>query len=205
MRNHRCSRIVLSAVALLGLATACSDAPATAPADVAPSLSTSSPNSYTESQTMVGDTTVTVFVVGSNVNSAGNTFAIGNTSKITFPYAAGSICDPATSSYGPGTWDSACAAATTPIRITAKSWVNAQGKIATDFQPALRFVPGLRKAVTLTLKDAALAGTRIDYCTPSGCVNEALADPSLTTVLDPNNGFAYRIIKHFSGYTVTAD
>ena len=70
---------------------------------------------------------------------------------------------------------------------------------------ALRFVPSLLKSVTPYLKDAALAGTRIDFCTPTGCINEALTDPSVTTILDPNNGKAFRTIKHFSGYTVTAD
>jgi hypothetical protein len=194
---------LLLAAATVSLA-ACADAPATAPLAppaAPPSLSLTA--STLLSQGRVGDTTVTVFVVGTNVAKPAS-FNIGNSSKIDFPLATGSICDPLLSSYGAGTWDSPCIVATSPVQITAKSWVNAQGKLVTDFQPALRFVPGLKKSVTLYLKDATLAATtNILFCSPSGCVDEAATDPSVTTKLDPNSGFAYRTIKHFSGYMVT--
>jgi hypothetical protein len=91
------------------------------------------------------------------------------------------------------------------VRIVARTWINAVGKAATDFQPALRFVPRTGRPVLLTLKDAALAGTRVDYCTATGCVDEAATDPSLAAVLDPSNGKVTRAIKHFSGYTVVAN
>jgi hypothetical protein len=155
-------------------------------------------------QYAVGDTVVTLLQVGSDPKMDAD-FEIGLTNIIEFPNQVASIGDPHTSSYGPGTWDSPCAAATQPVRIAAKSWVNAAGKIATDFQPALRFVPGRTERVLLTLKDAARAGTRIDFCSAAGCVDEAAADPSLAAVLDASNGKVYRTIKHFSGYTVVAN
>jgi hypothetical protein len=212
------------ALGVAGLTVACADgptAPGAAPAAGAASLgktapsttgttttttttSTSASSSYTVSQTAAADTTVTVFVVGTNASTAAS-FVIGHESKIDFPLAAGSICNPATSGYGPAEWDRPCAALTAAVRITAKTWINAAGKVATDFQPALRFVPGQRKPVLLTLKDAALAGTRVDFCTPTACVDEAAADKSLATVLDPKTGKVSRAVKHFSGYVVVAN
>ena len=167
-------------------------------------LSQTSTGDTKVNQATAGDTVITVFSVGTNTNNSA-TVPIGFLSKIDFPYQVGSICDPLLSSYGPGTWNDACVPLARNIIITAKTWLNAKGKLQTDFQPALRFVPGLQKSVGLLLKDAALAGTRIDFCTPAGCVDESLADPSLATYLDANNKFVARIIKHFSGYTVTAD
>jgi hypothetical protein len=219
---HRAPRAAVPALALAvaGLTVACADGP-TAPGAPAPGAAafaksadggkTVTPGyeggwaSYIESQRRSGDTTITVLWVTLNA-SAGTSLDIGNGSRITFPYAAGSICDPASSSYGPGTWDSPCAPASRPVRITAKSWVAKKtGKLATEFQPALRFVPGRPAMVALTLKDAALAGTRVDYCADGTCVDESAADPSLATQLDAPNGFARRAIKHFSGYTVVAN
>jgi len=203
--------MIAPAVALLGFVAACSDT-TTAPATPASRsdnamtqiLSQVSTGDTRVNQATAGDTVVTVFSVGTNTNN-GATVSIGFLSRIDFPYQVGSICDPLLSSYGPGTWNDACVPLTRNITITAKTWLNAKGKLETDFQPALRFVPGLQKSVGLLLKDAALAGTRIDFCTPTGCINEALTDPSLATQLDPNNKFVARYIKHFSGYTVTAD
>jgi hypothetical protein len=209
MRTRREFWISLPSAALVGLSAACADAPTTAPAAPnAPSLgvtsSASDNSSYTVSQTTVGDTVVTKFIVGSNSQSSA-TFSIGYNSKIDFPYAAGSICDPATSSYGSTEWDKPCRAATTSIAITAKNWYDVSGLPRTDFQPALRFVPGLRRSVTLYLRDRGGQGfgPRIDFCSPSGCVNEALTDPSLQTYYD-TSGWWYRTIKHFSGYSVTS-
>jgi hypothetical protein len=195
----------LSAVALAALA-ACADAPSAPRAAMlepgaAPARALSS---TLKSQTLRGDTVVTVFVVGTNTSN-GTAFSIGHTSKIDFPYSSGSICA-AGSSYGPSEWDRPCAPTQTTTEITARVWKDAQGFVQTDFQPAMRFVPGLRKGVVLTLKDAAAAANhRIDFCTSTGCVNEAASDPSLATVIDANNGFATRVIKHFSGYNVVVD
>ena len=199
----------LLALGALALTAACSDAPSAPRTALAPSAAPARGaalvrSSLVSQRVTVGDTVITVFEVGTDTKSPAG-FDIGHASKIGFPLASGSICDPATSSYGPGTWNSPCQATKTPTRITARVWKNAQGKVATDFQPALRFVPGTRKPVVLTLKDPATASTHVDYCTPTGCVDESRADASLKTILDATNGFAHRPIKHFSGYSVVVD
>jgi hypothetical protein len=119
-----------------------------------------------------------------------------------------SICDPSTSTYGMGTWDQACSPLTTKITITAKVRSTAGGLPRIDFEPALRFNP--RRNVFLTLavrgKQAKEAvAMRILYCPTNAsksCVDEALTDPSLETVLDRPDKLVYRRIKHFSGYLV---
>ena len=121
---------------------------------------------------------------------------------------AHSICNPSTSSYGMGTWDLACSPLTTRITITAKVRSTAGGLPRIDFEPALRFNP--RHSVYLTLavkgKQAQQAvAMRILYCPTNAsksCVDEALSDPSLETVLDRPDKLVYRRIKHFSGYLV---
>jgi hypothetical protein len=202
------TRVATLATLPILLLGACADrapstAPLTPPAPVDTAAVDPSPvvSSSVVSQTLVGDTTVTVFVVG-NDTAAPVTFGIGNSSKIVFPYSSSSICDPGTSSYGPGEWNASCDASTSAVQITAKSWVGASGKLDSDFQPALRFVPGAKKAVTVYLKDRDLVAHRIDYCSASGCVDESVSDSSLATHYDGNNGWAYRAIKHFSGYHI---
>lgn len=121
---------------------------------------------------------------------------------------AHSICDPATSGYGIGTWDDRCSPLTTRITITARVRSASGGLPRIDFEPALRFNP--RESVYLTLavkgKQAQeAAAMRILYCPTNVskfCVDEALTDPSLETVLDRPNKQVYRRIKHFSGYLV---
>ena len=213
MKKLLASWKIVPVVALFGISTACSDVSTTAPV-----MSTPRADIFTMTQTLtqtvtgdtkinqasLGDTVLTVFRLGLNTN-AGASIPLGFSSKIEFPYQIGSICDPLVSTYGPGTWNSACVPLTRNITITAKTWLNAKGKLVTDFEPALRFVPGLPRSVTLQLKDPAVLGTRIDYCNLGVCTDESLTDPSLRTQLDPNNKFVTRIIRHFSGYTITAD
>jgi hypothetical protein len=206
MTTHTLRRAGLAAAALLtGLTAACGDAPSAPRSALAPGAAPARAIASTvRSQSLQGDTVVTVFVVGTNTRN-GTTIDIGHTSKIDFPYSSGSICAPG-SSYGPSEWDAPCAETTVATEITARVWKDAAGLVQTDFQPAMRFVPGLRKGVVLTLKDARAASNhRIDFCTPTACVNEAAADPSLRTVIDAQNGFATRLIKHFSGYNVVVD
>jgi hypothetical protein len=218
MKKHFASWMSVPAVALLGVVAACSDVSTTAPS-AAPEMS--SPRAVVYEMTRVlsqgttdetkvkqatfGDTVVTVFVVGTNTRNDASV-GLGFSSRIEFPYQVGSICDPLRSSYGPGTWNDACIPLRRNVTITARTWLNAKGKLQTDFEPALRFVPGLRESVNLTLRDAALTGTRIDYCNDAGvCVDESVSDASVATSLDRSNGFVSRIIKHFSGYTIAAD
>ena len=43
------------------------------------------------------------------------------------------ICDPATSGYGPSIWLNSCTKLTTPITITATTWKDAAGRTQIDF------------------------------------------------------------------------
>lgn len=146
-----------------------------------------------------GDTVVTTFTV---VPGSATTAVIGD-HKIRIP--GGAVCDPLLSSYGPSEWDKPCQALVAPLVITAKSWRNADGHPLVDFQPALRFRPTDKGVVTLYLMDKVASADpsySIFYCGRGKCIDESLADPSLATQRDASNGFAYRQLKHFSGYVI---
>ncbi len=147
------------------------------------------------------------------VTPSGGVFNLGP-HAIYFP--ANSICDPATSSYGPTEWDAPCDALTGPIRFHAEIR-EVDGRSYVDFTPAVRFVPTSDPAnsVWLYMKtsalssdpDSAMAALRrmsVMYSHSIGDVgvNEALADPSLRTYVWMSGGIAFRKIKHFSGYNI---
>ena len=147
------------------------------------------------------------------VTPTGGVFNLGP-HAIYFP--ANSICDPATSSYGPTEWDAPCQVLTTPIRFHAEIR-HVDGRSYVDFTPAVRFVPTSdpANAVWLYMKtaslssdpDSAMAMLRrmsVRYSAAIGDVgvNEALADSSLRTYVWMSGGIAFRRIKHFSGYNV---
>ena len=192
---------VLVAVTLAAGLTACGG-DAVAPAG-APVLAKGSGSTGTTTELRQAyDTTMTVFDVDPAVTTSQ---IIAGVHKIVFP--AGSICDPSTSSYGPSHWDRPCTPTRRTIRITAVAWTDSAGHPMIDFQPALRFVPA--KVVTLFMKDKSAldlaTGNVIVFCSrPTRCVNEAESDLSLVTLQDPTNGFYFRRIKHFSGYSVAA-
>jgi hypothetical protein len=77
-----------------------------------------------------------------------------------------------------------------------------------DFEPEIRFSPDRAAYLTFTVKGKRAkdaAQMRILYCptsTSKDCVDEALTDPTLETVLDRPMKMVYRRIKHFSGYLV---
>jgi len=148
-----------------------------------------------------GDTTVVRLTVDPAVTA---TYLLGDGHRLMIP--AGSICDPALSSYGPEEWNKPCAPLTRGVEITARSYTNFLGKPRVDFEPALRFVPGRGGAVvTLSMLDrqAVLLRTPILYCsTAILCLDEALADLSLGTAFDTRSGYLVRRLKHFSGYAV---
>lgn len=188
-------------LALLIVAAACSDTglePKTVPTSASASL-------LGISASDVVDTTVTQFTIDP---STATWFTVGKTHGLYIP--AHAVCDLATSSYGPGQWDKACTPMATPLVITAKSWKNAQGLPQVDFSPSLRFNPSAGTEVTLFLKVTSSKKLRsnpaIYYCATVGavCVDEQLTDPSLATRVDNQNSFAYRRIKHFSGYNVSS-
>ena len=137
-------------------------------------------------------------------------YNLGAGNSITFP--AGSLCDPATSSYGLGEWDKACPVATAPVVVNTKGWLDETGKPHLDFDRHVRFVPSDNPAswVMLTLSDYGTGinlWSMISWCATelqSSCVNEAAADPTVATVTNPVTGKLTRRVKHFSGYSLTS-
>jgi hypothetical protein len=142
------------------------------------------------------------FVISPN----GGIFDLGN-HAVVFP--ANSVCDPATSSYGPGTWDDPCTPLQAPIKVHAEVR-RTNGQTAVDFTPSLRFVPSNDPArwVWLVLYTPSavgqsdLSGFNILWESKLGApaVDETPLDPSLRTYIDTWQGLSLRRIKHFSGY-----
>jgi len=135
-------------------------------------------------------------------------YYLGAGNSIVFP--AGSLCDPNRSTYGAGQWDQPCPLATSSVTVNTKAWLDKNGLAHVDFDKAVRFVPTLNPAgwVMLTLTDYGSASnpwTNILYCHTglgTGCINEALTDPTVATIKDPVTGRLVRRVKHFSGYSI---
>ena len=145
------------------------------------------------------------------VTPSGGLFQLGN-HAVYFP--ANSICDPATSGYGPDQWDAPCTPATEPIQFHAEIR-QSNGRTWIDFSPAVRFVPtdDSNSYVWLYMKSAAafdpnnLPALSILFSQQIGDpgVNEAVADPTLKTYVWAQGGVTFRRIKHFSVYNQTSD
>ena len=143
------------------------------------------------------------------VSDRGGVFFVGN-NAVVFP--GRSICDPATSSYGSASWDSACQPLKGSITVHAVTRV-ANGLTQVDFSPALRFVPSDRPSewVWLYMYTPSAAGAadvsqfNILYAATLGgaLVDESLSDASLRTYVDSRSGISLRRVKHFSGYAVS--
>jgi hypothetical protein len=151
------------------------------------------------------------------VTSAGGLFQVGGLYFVNFP--ANSICDPATSTYGPGTWDDPCTtlADGQSVTITATYGFTANG-LSVDFSPALRFNPNTRVIIATTAyanvlttfstyfanNPSSLHFLGIYYDPQLGAPGQTDAgrDPSLVTHVNLNTGLVWRRIKHFSGYNV---
>ena len=151
------------------------------------------------------DSTAVDFVVG----PTGGVFYAGN-HAVVFP--AQSICDPATSSYGPDTWDATCNPLQSTLKVHAevrrtkdRTWV--------DFTPSLRFVPSTNSArwvwMVMYTPDAKgtggdLSNFNILWTSSLGApgIDETATDPTLRTYVDTFSGISLRRIKHFSGYMV---
>ena len=142
------------------------------------------------------------FVISPN----GGIVDLGN-HAVVFP--ANSVCDPATSSYGPGTWDAPCSPLQAPIKVHAEVR-RTNGQTAVDFTPSLRFVPSNDPArwVWLVLYTPSavgksdLSGFNILWESAPGApaIDETPLDSSLRTYIDTWQGLSLRRIKHFSGY-----
>ena len=120
---------------------------------------------------------------------------------------ANAVCDPATSGYGPSLWQAPCTTLTTDFQVTVKYWTNAQGYPLVEFSPDIRFHPNRSAWLYLNEPGGAQQSTSaILYC-PTGsttCTNESATDSALQTWRDPNSGWLWRMVRHFSGYNVWA-
>jgi hypothetical protein len=142
------------------------------------------------------------------VTPSGGFFQMGK-HGIVFPRNV--ICDPRTSSYGPEHWDDSCNVLREPIRIHAELRQQ-DGREWIDFTPELRFKPSRWpfQWVWIYMKtDAATAPSPsldILWSPAIGVpgIDESIDDPTLRTFVSPWSGYAYRRIKHFSGYNVTS-
>jgi hypothetical protein len=136
-------------------------------------------------------------------------YDLGSGNSITFP--AGSLCDPARSSYGNNEWDKPCPSATAPVTVAVTAWLDSHGHPRTDFTPNVRFVPSSdpRQWVRITFSDFQASldlSFNILYCPSlhSRCKDESKTDLTLITYRDPITHKLTRRIKHFSGYNVAA-
>ena len=192
----------LATLCLVTLTAACGDM--TAPTASTPTVLPNAPKfSNVQWVGVTGDTTVQQFTVQPGW---GDTFTLAGTHIVEL--VQGSVCDPAVSSYGVGEWEKPCTVISKPLTFTAKSWTDENGHPRVTFSPDVRFAPG--KVNTMWLKDRQASADptyKIDWCSSSrtSCVDESLADPAVATRRDAANGRLYRRVKHFSGYTVTAD
>ena len=203
-------------VVVVAIAAACSDAPIAPPAAQGPAFDIQALQPAASrgggpdggpAYKKDGDETVATLTIDPNVS---RTYAFGE-HWIYFP--ARSICDPATSGYGPTLWDTPCTALTQPIKVTV-TWSNAGGHACARFSPELRFVPAdadaSRRWVILSLHDhkrlnaASIYNVLYASNDLDGWVDESLSDPTLRAWLDPLHNSIVRRIKHFSGYWVTA-
>ncbi|HEX2716609.1 MAG TPA: hypothetical protein VHM67_02955 [Gemmatimonadaceae bacterium] len=145
------------------------------------------------------------------VTPSGGMFVLG-AHAVYFP--ANSICDPASSTYGPGEWDAPCLPLDRPIDIHAELRRTADGQSWLDFTPSLRFVPSddPNGAVWVLMKlnsDATPENYRSYgirwapvFLDSANQVEESQQDPSLRTYIDVGRDVVFRRIKHFSGYVV---
>jgi hypothetical protein len=193
------------------IAAACRDS-------VAPTRSTTAADLVTLQSFGGGPSSFASLWSSSNESDAKTvTFTIkpeGGTARIgdfRLEYPANSVCDPATSSYGPSEWLTPCETLNTSITITAKFWY-VNGNAYSDFAPNIRFAPD--KNVVLYVVRPKAKGNSLTafleysmwYTTVVGdtrfYVDEAYFDSSLATHVDSNTGKVSRKIRHFSGYYV---
>jgi len=217
MNTHRSLTRVVAATLAATLLAACGEADLPTAATAAPSLQPQnlridSPSFDIDGVdvplTQHGDTLVATFKVKPE---KATTFVWDGKNAIKFPARA--ICEPETSSYGPGEWNKPCAPTAREIEVTLKSYYDAAGSLRVDFQPALRFNPwtfGVYLYLDAQKTTANRRGQAVDpwfktiyYCPDVGaCFDESLTDPTLRTFYDSRLRVLARRIKHFSGYNV---
>jgi hypothetical protein len=220
MRMHVSMLVRRSAALLvvLAAASACSDAPSAPhaasqpPYDVAALQPLASRNDVGRGlgnpNTAAADSdNVLDITVDPNVS---RTYAFGQ-NWIYFP--ARSICDPATSGYGIGLWDTPCTPLNSPLTVTVH-WSSKGGHAYARFSPELRFVPApewnVGRWVILSLHDQRrlhdLDSYSILYDAGPGIgwIDESATDPTLHAWINYLTNSVSRRIKHFSGYMLAA-
>ncbi|PYP80439.1 MAG: hypothetical protein DMD35_04855 [Gemmatimonadetes bacterium] len=210
----RPSRNVVSALLFTAALAGCSDGPVSpatkqieAPFFAAPAPISSAPAGRPALDLVGGfpDSVSVDFSVGPN----GGIFFAGNHAVV---IPAQSVCDPATSSYGPSTWDQPCPLLQSPLRIHAEVR-RKDGKTWVDFSPSLRFAPSsnpgswawiVMYAPTAIGTTGDLSGFNILWAKSIGgaVVDETPDDATLRTYIDTFSGVSLRRIKHFSGYVI---
>ena len=197
----------VSTLVTMALLAGCQDSTMSAPqqSSVAPALMMMAPDEAPRlALTAITSNNITSEFT---VTPKGGVFMIGNHAVV---IPARSICNPNTSSYGPGTWDSACRPLERDLTIHAVVRVE-RGRTWVDFSPALRFVPSDNPSnwAWIYIYTPKATGARdlssfnILYASSIGgaTTDESLTDPTLRTYVDTHSGFSARRIKHFSGYT----
>jgi hypothetical protein len=191
-------------VALVAITAACADGSIAPTSDQAEVLPGGAPRPLIIINQMAADESSADFTV----TPTGGYFRMGK-HGIVFPRNV--ICDPAKSSYGREFWDADCEVLTSPIQIHAELRVQ-DGREWVDFTPGLRFKPSRYAWEWVWIymhTDAATSpwsALTILWSPAIGIpgIDESLEDPTLRTYVSPWSGFAYRRIKHFSGYNVTS-
>lgn len=202
---RRSASLVLGLAAGAAFFAACREA-AVAPHDASsPLVPDVTPVSFSQLSRSTDGVTYTV-----TIDPRRETVFSDGINTVRFP--AGSICDPATSSYGPGTWDQPCAAASSAIALPVTLSLRSN-RLHVEFGRDLRFVPTSDPAryVTLTVKNPAVSTTTDDlrrfaiFYVPTGStqlIDEGATDASLVTVIKRSEGKVVRRLKHFTGYNL---
>jgi hypothetical protein len=158
------------------------------------------PVAYFTAVTPVQSTTVTF-----TINPEGGRVKAGDYTLV-FPDRA--VCDPATSGYGPDTWDLPCETLNQPITITATTWRVGEASYV-DFSPDIRFAP--EKEVVISIKRKArdaeeFQSQKLYYFRDIGdnryFIDEAADDQTVATNHDYNGKKVWRRVKHFSGISI---
>jgi hypothetical protein len=190
-------------VALAAFTVACADNSIAPSSDEAGVLPGGAPNFLITIHQMAEDKSSAEFTV----TPSGGYFQMGK-HGIVFPRNA--ICDPRTSSYGSGHWDDDCVVLQEPIRIHAELRQQ-DGREWIDFTPELRFRPSswpFQWVWIYMQTDAAMLDRSLNILWSPAIgvpgIDESIEDPTLRTFVSPWSGYAYRRIKHFSGYNVTS-
>jgi hypothetical protein len=190
-----------STLMLVAMTAACADSSLSPLSPKAERLPGGAPNMLIIVNSMAADERSAEFTV----DQWGGYFRMGK-HGIVFPRNA--ICDPARSEYGPHAWDDNCQVLREPIRIRAELRTQ-DGREWVDFTPELRFRPSSNASdwvwIYMHVGTAQLDPSLNILWSPAigvPGIDESLQDATLRTYV--SGGYAYRRIKHFSGYNVTS-